>query len=387
MQIRGPQPAMTAYDAIVVGGGVVGASSAYHLVRLGAKTLLVDRWHDGRATDAGAGILSTAEDLNDPDPYDRFAAHAARYYPALVRQLEAEGGGDTGYGECGSLTVAVGEDEVASFDRVRAGFFGGRPSLGAARAGDYADLTPEQARALFPPLAQVRGAIHCARGARVDGRLLAGALRRAASASDLKVRAAPVDQIIIRHRAVEGVSVEGEIVPGKHVVLAAGAWSKELGRRIGVRIPVEPQRGQLVHLDHAGSDTGAWPIVMAFRGHYMVPWPDNRLVVGATRETGTGFAPRTTVAGVMTVLHEALRVAPGLRDASIREIRVGLRPASADGLPILGPVPGAEGLMLATGHGSIGLQLGPYSGKVIADLIVRGEAEVDISIFSQQRFV
>jgi D-amino-acid dehydrogenase len=377
---------MTVHDAIVVGGGVVGASAAYHLVRQGARTLLVDRGHGGRATDAGAGILSTAEDLDDPDPYCRFAAHAARYYPALVEQLEAEGGGDTGYGECGSLTVAVDEDELRALERVRAGIFGYGAPVGAGRAGDYAELSPEQARELFPPLAQARGAIHCARGARVDGRLLAGALRRAALGRGLDLREAEVEDILVRDRAARGVSIGGEIVPASHVVLAAGAWSNELGRQIGVRIPVEPQRGQIVHLDLGSMDTGAWPIVTAFRGHYIVPWPDGRVVVGATRESGTGFAPRTTVVGVMAVLHEALRVAPGLREAGIREIRVGLRPASADGLPILGPVPGVANLMLATGHGSIGLQLGPYSGKVIAELIVRGEAEVDISIFGVRRF-
>ena len=376
---------MTAYDAIMVGGGVVGASAAYHLVRFGARTLLVDRRHEGRATDAGAGILSTAEDLDDSDPYDRFAAYAARYYPKLVRQLEAEGGGDTGYGECGSLTVAVGEDELRAFERVRAGIFGDRASVGACRAGDYADLSSERARDLFPPLAQVLGAIHCARGARVDGRLLASALLRAAKARGLEVRDAAVDDIIVRDLATRGVSIEDEIVPAGHVVLAAGAWSNELGRRIGVRVPVEPQRGQIVHLDLGGVDTGVWPIVMAFRGHYMVPWPDGRVVVGATRESGSGFAPRTTIAGVMEVLREALRVAPGLREASIREIRVGLRPASADGLPILGPVPSVANLMLATGHGSIGLQLGPYSGNVIAEQIVRGEAEVDMSVFGLGR--
>ena len=375
---------MTAYDAIVVGGGVVGASTAWHLVRQGARTLLVDRGHEGRATDAGAGILSTA--LDDPDPYLRFAAHAARYYPVLVRQLEAEGGGDAGYGECGSLTLAVGPDELRAFERVRAGIFGHRAPVGAGRVGDYADLSPEQARKLFPPLAQVLGAIHCARGARVDGRLLSGAFRRAALARGLDLREAAVDDVIVRNRAAGGVAIEGEFVPAGHVVLAAGAWSSKLGRRIGVRLPVEPQRGQLIHLDLGGTDTAGWPIVTAFRGHYMVPWPDGRVVVGATRESGSGFVPRTTVAGVMEVLREALRVAPGLREASIREIRVGLRPKSADGLPILGPVPHARGLMLATGHGSIGLQLGPYSGKVIADLIVQGKAEVDISIFGPGRF-
>ena len=290
------------YDAIVVGGGVVGASAAWHLIRQGARTLLVDRGHEGRATDAGAGILSTAEDLEDPDPYYRFAAHAARYYPVLVRQLEAEGGGEVGYGECGSLTVAVGDDERRAFERASAAIFGHRASVGAGRTGDYADVSPEQARELFPPLAQVRGAIHCARGARVDGRLLAGAFRRAALARGLELREAAVDEIIVRDLAARGVSIEGEMVPARHVVLAAGAWSNQLGRQIGVRIPVEPQRGQIVHLDLCGTDTGAWPIVKAFRGHYMVPWPDGRVVVGATRESGSGFAPRTTVAGVTGVL-------------------------------------------------------------------------------------
>jgi D-amino-acid dehydrogenase len=118
----------------------------------------------------------------------------------------------------------------------------------------------------------------------------------------------------------------------------------------------------------------------------MVPWDDGRVAVGATRETGSGFAPHTTAAGVLEVLAEALRVAPGLAGAEVREIRVGLRPASRDGLPILGPVPGVANLLLATGHGSIGLQLGPYSGKVIAGIIAGGEAETDIAPFSPARF-
>jgi len=85
------------------------------------------------------------------------------------------------------------------------------------------------------------------------------------------------------------------------------------------------------------------------------------------------------------VLAEALRVAPGLAAAEVREVRVGLRPASRDGLPILGPVPGIENLLLATGHGSVGLQLGPYSGKMIAGMIA-GEAETDIAPFRLARF-
>jgi D-amino-acid dehydrogenase len=169
-------------------------------------------------------------------------------------------------------------------------------------------------------------------------------------------------------------------------VLAAGAWSKDLGRSLGLDIPVEPQRGQIVHLGLPGVDTSAWPIVLAFRGHYMVPWDDSRVVVGATRETGSGFLPHTTAAGVAEVLGEALRVAPGLAGAEIREIRVGLRPASRDGLPIVGPVPAVANLLLAIGHGAVGLQLGPYSGKVLAEMVAHGTAEADIGPFSLARF-
>jgi D-amino-acid dehydrogenase len=334
-------------------------------VRAGVKTLLVDRADPGRATDAGAGILSTATNTEDPDPTERFEACAAAYYPVLVEHLRGDGASDPGYGVCGALTVAVDDDEVAHFDQVRTGLRRWR----AAKDHGFAEIGPDDAKALFPALAQVKGAIHCGRGARVDGRLLAAALLRAAGQRGLAVRHAAVEEVLVKNGAVVGIRSAGERIACGHAVIAAGAWSKELGRRLDVDVPVEPQRGQIIHLALPAVDTSAWPIVLAFRGHYMVPWDGGRVAVGATRETGSGFRPHATAAGVAQVLAEALRVAPGLAEATIREIRVGLRPASRDGLPILGPVRGLANLLLATGHGSIGLQLGPYSGKVVAGII------------------
>ena len=100
---------------------MVGASTAYHLVRAGVRTLLVDRRDVGRATDAGAGILSTAANVDDPDPIERFEARAAAYYPVLIEHLREDGAGDTGYGVCGSLTVAVDDDEVAHLRQIMTG--------------------------------------------------------------------------------------------------------------------------------------------------------------------------------------------------------------------------------------------------------------------------
>jgi D-amino-acid dehydrogenase len=367
---------MTSYDAIVVGGGVVGMATAYHMVAAGARTLLLDRRDRGRASDAGAGIISAGWALDDPDPVERFSARAFLHYPELIAALAAEDVGETGYGVPGALNVAIDDDELAPFDELR------RRRL----RSDHVEVDATRAQALFPPLAAVRRALHDSRSARVDGRLLVAALRRAALARGLKDRAASVERLVVRHGAVQGVRLGAETIAAGQVVIAAGAWSQALAGALGIRIPVAPQRGQIIHLHLPGAETGAWPIISAFRGHYMVPWPDGRVVVGATRETGSGFRPETTAVGILEVLAEALRVAPGLRDASLLEVRVGLRPASPDGLPILGPVPGIKNVLLATGHGPVGLRLGPYSGKVIAAIVSGGVPDPDLAPFAVDRF-
>jgi D-amino-acid dehydrogenase len=158
------------------------------------------------------------------------------------------------------------------------------------------------------------------------------------------------------------------------------------GEQLGVTIPIEPLRGQIIHLGLSGVDTSKWPIVEPFRSHYMVCWPDSRVVCGATRELA-GFAPLVTAGGVREVLGEALRVAPGLAGAEIREIRVGLRPYTADNLPVLGAVPGVAGVYLATGMGATGLHLGPYCGKLAAEWALGQARGVDISAFGVGRFV
>jgi D-amino-acid dehydrogenase len=375
-----------AFDAAVVGGGLLGTATAYHLVAGGARTLLVDRADVGRATDAGAGILSPETNTRDPDAWFRFAAEAVEYYPALIERLCAEQDGETGYAQCGKLVVAVSDDEIEPFARARQIIFERQRTRGVPNAHDLHDLTAVEARELFPPLASVHGAIYSRTAARVDGRLLNRALRTAAVSRGLVIREGTVDGLQRAGDAVTGIVVGGERVPAGTVAIAGGAWSEVFGRQLGVTIPVAPQRGQIIHLGLPRMDTSRWPMVSAFRHHYMVAWPGGRVVAGATRETGSGFTPRTTASGVREVLHEALRVAPGLADAEIREIRVGLRPLSADTLPVLGPVPGIAGVFLVTGHGPTGLTLGAYSGKVMAAQMLGQSPETDLGPFSVARF-
>jgi len=374
------------YDAIVVGGGIVGMSTAYHLVCAGAKTLLIDRGDRGRATDAGAGIISPEMHGRGVDAWFRFAVAAVDYYPTLIERLQADHGGDTGYARCGQLVVAVSEDEFAPFEDVRRLILGRQERYGFPRPDDLYEISGSAAQELFPLLVPVYGALYYRSAARVDGRLLNHALRQAAEQRGLTIQQANVDQLALQHGTVTGVVVAGAMLTAGKVIIAGGAWSHAFGTQLGITIPVAPQRGQIIHLGLPGTDTTAWPMLSAFRGHYMVAWPDSRVAVGATRETGSGFHPHTTVAGVQEVLSEALRVAPGLAQAEIREMRVGLRPLTIDTMPVLGSVPGVENVLLVTGHGPSGLTLGPYSGKVIAEIALGQTSTIDLSAFHITRF-
>jgi len=374
------------YDVIVIGGGLVGMSVAYHLVKGGAKTLLLDREDEGRATNAGAGILSPETSTGYSETWFKFAVEAVAYYPDLIAHLNEEQAGDTGYARCGKLTVAVTEDEYDAFEAAKTLIFARQKERGQPDPADLYSLSPEAARELFPPLASVYGAIYYKQAARVDGRLLTKALARAAAATGLEVIKDNVTHLNRSAQKVTGVTTQSNKYEAGMVIIAGGAWSRQFGKKLGVHIPVEPQRGQIIHLTVPETETGQWPIVSAFRGHYIVTWPDARVAVGASRETGSGFNPQPTAGGVQEVLSEALRVAPGLTPAKIREIRVGLRPLTSDYLPVLGAVPEVAGILLCTGHGPTGLQLGPYSGKLIAAMVIGEPFTTDITPFSIARF-
>ena len=378
---------MGMHDAIVVGGGIVGISVAYNLVRGGVKTLLFDRKDVGRATDAGAEILSPHTYAGDSDAWHTFAIAAHDYYPALADELRDGRAGETGYARCGNLVVAASPDEVKAFQAAKKSILGRWQRAGRPSTDEIFELGPTEARKLFPPLTRVKGALYCRQAARMDGRLFARAMQVVAEAKGLSVTDTSVDRLIIKRNEVRGVESQGTQHRSSQVVIAGSAWSQAFGNQLGVQIPVEPQQGQIIHLDLPGIDTTSWPIVTAFHEHYIVPWPDKRVVVGATRETGSGFGTQATAAGVHEILGEAIRVAPGLKNARIRDVRVGLRPLSADGMPVLGPVPGYSGIQLVTGHSVSGLQLGPFSGKLIADLIVGVELSADIKPFGIARFM
>lgn len=373
------------YDLIVIGGGVVGLSVAYHAVLAGAKTLLVDRGDPSRATAAGAGILAPETSAIESDAWFRLAIAAVDYYPALIQQLQAGGAGDTGYAATEALILAVSADEDQAFAAMHQRMLARRQQYGRPTPEQVTTIDTAQAQVLFPPVAPIRSGLRVGRAARVDGRLLAAALEQAATTRGLVRHTAGVEQLLLEGNTAQAVVVAGETLKAGSFVIAGGAWSAAFASQLQIQLPVVPQRGQIMHLSLPGVDTSSWPVILPFHGHYMVPWPDQRVVVGATREFA-GFEAHTTAAGVHEVLTEALRVAPGLANATIGEVRVGLRPSTPDSLPVLGQTPAVRNIYLATGHGATGLQVGPYSGKLIAELALGQTLEIDLTPFASSRF-
>lgn len=351
---------------VVVGGGIVGASVAFHLADAGADAVLIDDDRAGRATYAGAGIV--AYPWRDPgSPIFELRRRSVEAYPELAARV---GFAFEVVGELFAAPPGPMLDEAEE-------------ALRHGAAGPVERLSAEEARAAFPYLEPELAALRVTTTARVEGDAVRAGLLSAAG--DVEVVAGRAELVTDAGR-VEAVAVDGRRIPASDVVVAAGTWSAELARQAGATIAVAPQRGQIVHLGVV-EDTAAMPVVQPLGAdHYLLPFADHRVVVGATRETGSGFDVRLTAGGVAKVLADALRVAPGLDTATLRETRVGLRPASPDGDPILGPVPGCAGLWAATGMGPQGLTVGPYCGRLVADAVAGRPAELDLSPFSPARF-
>jgi D-amino-acid dehydrogenase len=324
----------------------------------------------------------------ESDAWFQLAVEAVDYYPPLVEALQAENAGTTSYARCGMLQVAATEDELPAFEQAKQVILARQKQRGRPLPQDLYPVSPAEARELFPALGNVLGAIYSRTAARVDGRQMGRALRRAAEGRGLNVAEGSASSFIRHGSRVKGVQVDGQAIEAATTIIAGGAWSAALGEQLGVRIEVEPQRGQIAHLELSGEQTADWPVVGAFHGHYLVAWPDGRVAAGATRETGSGFDVTTTAAGIREVLDEALRVAPGLAKAKLLELRVGLRPYTKDRMPVLGEVAGIDGVLLATGNGSTGLQLGPLSGKLVAEMALgqKPQTAVDMKPFNVARF-
>ncbi|MCM3719491.1 NAD(P)/FAD-dependent oxidoreductase [Fictibacillus phosphorivorans] len=360
-------------NMIVIGSGVLGASTAYHLAKLGAEVTLVDRGDKGQATDAAAGIVCPWLSQRRNKAWYQLVKGGARYYPKLIAQLEADGEYETGYKRVGTISLHSDPEKLEKMaDRAI------KRREDAPEIGEVRVLSPSETQRLFPPIGGEYGSVFVSGGARVNGRALRNALVNAAVKNGAKVIKGDAS-ILYEKNKVLGINLEGKTLLAEKVIVTAGAWSQELLKPLGVNFKVTPQKAQIVHLELPQTETDSWPVVMPPTNQYILTFEGGRVVVGATHEDEAGFDYRITAGGINEILTKSLAVAPGLADSTMIETRVGFRPFTPGFLPVIGPLPDYENILLANGLGASGLTSGPYLGAELAKLALHQGPEIDIS--------
>ncbi|WP_018665371.1 NAD(P)/FAD-dependent oxidoreductase [Heyndrickxia acidiproducens] len=358
---------------IIVGGGVLGASAAYHLAKTGAEVTLVDRQDPGQATGAAAGIICPWLSQRRNKAWYRLAKSGAKYYTSLIRQLEEDGETETGYRRVGAVSIHTDEEKL---DKMLERAVKRRED--APEIGEIKRLSAAETRALFPPLSEDYASVYISGAARVNGKALRQALIHGAQ----KHGAALIQghaELNVEAQRVTGVKVNGQVLFADQTIVAAGAWAKELLQPLGRSFQVTHQKAQILHLQLPGLDTGNWPVVMPPNDQYILAFSGGRIIAGATHENTEAFDRRVTAGGLHEILDKVLPIAPGLANAALIETRVGFRPYTPGFLPVIGAWPGFEGLLVANGLGASGLTAGPFLGAELARLALGEKTELDLT--------
>ena len=361
-------------DVVVIGGGVMGLLAARELRGRGLSVTLVERDRPGRqASWASAGIIGQTVKSSD-DPFRALRAWSAARYAAFARELAEETAVDVGYVENGDLVPALAADEADWLRRDTERL--------AAKAHRVEWVDGPALRDLEPALTPRAVGARLGAAAQVDPRRLCQALERSCHLRGAEVRTgAGVTEVLRRGDRVRGVRTFLGDVLTPRVVVAAGSWSGGLpGAEPAV--PVVPQRGQILALGREGC-----PLRRTIRkvdDPYLVPRPDGRIVVGATRESA-GYDPAPTARGVAWLLDAAMDLVPDLAAAPIVEIWTGFRPLSLDGHPAIGPGR-VEGLFFLTGHGPSGIGPAPASVQLLVSLMLGETPPVAPGPFDPRRF-
>ena len=365
-----------AVDVAVIGGGIAGCAAAYYLTREGLDVAVIEHQGIGNAASGYAlGLLNPLSGNLIPGRLAAFARVAFDEHCRLWPQLEEESSIDFQGVMMSHLEVALDETGVPQLldemDR-----------WNAADGFTARWLDGQEIRALDDRIAdEVVGAVLLESLGMVDSQLLTRALMDAACQRGAQI----VDDRAVGitwsgNRAV-GVCTTGDLVACRAVVVATGPWSGAIGEWTGLNVPVTPLKGQIVRLEGLSP-----PLEYHVAGPgAVVQKADGKLWAAATEEEA-GFDLSTTTGARESLLDRAARILPSVRQARVLEQTACLRPKTPDGLPILGKVPNRENVYLATGGGKKGVLLAPTMGRVVADLVVRGETRLPIDDFAPGRF-
>lgn len=361
-------------DVIVIGAGIIGCAVAHELAREDLRVLVLDASAPGAgASQASAGVLSPHIEAAPGSPLQALGMESLELFDAFMQAVRSDAGFDVPYVRDGTLEVAGSEaaaTHLAESARLLNALGVSCEFVEGDRLRELEPMAAASQRAgLFVPS---HGAVRVRD--LVDG-LRLGAVHRG-------VRFAQPERVA-RVRSDAGhlvVDTHAGTHRAGHVVVTAGAWTIELPLVGHPAPPTRPVRGQLLRLQ---TTAGSLRRVLWGTDCYLVPWADE-VLVGATVED-VGFDQRATLEGVTRLCLSAQALVPSLTSATFSEVRVGLRPGSPDGLPMIGPSGHWPGLVHAAGHYRNGVLLAPLTAHLVRSVVL-GTGEPMPDAFLPSRF-
>lgn len=360
----------SACDVVILGGGVIGLTTAYYLARQRTRVAILERGEFGReASWAGAGIIPPGNPDRAKHPLQQLRAVSSTAFPKLSNELRDLTGIDNGYLPCGAVELASGVDAAAIEVWKDEGI-----AFEKMSPQELSKLEPEFVRLseggyYLPDAAQLRNPWHL--------RALTDACRKLGVRLESRT---PVSELEMDGSRVVRARYGNRSWSAAKFLVATGAWADELLHPLGVRLGVHPVRGQMVLFRLPARPFK--PIVLQ-GSRYLVPRSDGRVLAGSTEENA-GFDRSTTAEGIAELRQFALQTVPCLERAAIETTWAGLRPGTNDGMPYLGPVPGFENLFVAAGHFRTGIQLSPATGMLMAEAMM-GAAKPVLRLFALDR--
>lgn len=359
-------------DVMIIGGGVIGLTTACELARSGRHVVVCDRGKLGRETSwAAAGIIPPGSPRRSHGPYQQLRAVGSVLFAELSNKLLLESGIDTGYRVCGGIEFGESPDDRKLLDPFRSD-------------GVEAELLDRnQLKELEPNvLPQATSAVHLPGMAQVRPPRHLRAL--IASAQRLGVALLPdcrVSGYSIQGRRVNTVDTKEGPVTAAQYIICAGAWSRRVAGALRYALPLFPVKGQMLLLK---LPTPLFHRVLLQGKRYLVPRDDGRVLVGSTEEH-VGFDQKTVPADLDELRDFALRFVPQLLSAEIESSWAGLRPGTPDAMPLIGPLPELDNVWVATGHFRSGIHLSAVTARIVSQALAGEEPIVPLEAFRLDR--
>ncbi len=365
---------------MIIGAGVIGLGIAWRLAQAGCVVAVYDKGEAGHgASWAAAGMLAAAVETEPgEEPLLPLTLESQRLWPDFARELLAATGISCEYRDEGTLVVALNRDDAETLRHS----YDFQKGLGLGIEW----LNAAEARRLEPHLKPgIAAAVLSRDDHQVENRALARALAAACRAAGVTLHEhCPVTEVVMTAGRASGVETARGREDADIVVLAAGAWSREVGGiPSAYQPPVRPIKGQMLAVQMDPRAPILRHVVWLPRG-YLVPRNDGRLIIGGTVEE-RGFDTTITAGGMLALIEGAWRAVPTIEELPIAETWVGFRPGSRDDAPMLGPS-GIDGLVVATGHHRNGILLTPVSAAVVSAYILSGRLPEMARPFDPQRF-